>query len=221
MSAKGVYKNFRICQTCNKNLPLNREHFRTIKSHKKEVFQLTCRKCQLLIENIPIWKDNNLLCNNCKNYLPETEFTSNGSKNKDRNFKKYCCKKCSTKRQNSYIKNLDDNTKLHKTLNYRLLGAKERSIKSKINFNIDLEYIKNLWEIQQQKCKISNIEMTFEMRKGRTFTNVSIDRIDSKKGYVKGNIQLVCMAINQMKSDLTKEELIFFCKKIIENENNN
>lgn len=35
-------------------------------------------------------------------------------------------------------------------------------------------------------------------------------------GYIKGNIQLVCMAVNQMKSDLTIEQLKYFCKSILE-----
>lgn len=51
---------------------------------------------------------------------------------------------------------------------------------------------------------------------GRVPTNLSVDRIDSGLGYIKGNIQLVCMAANQMKSDLTIEQLKYFCKSILE-----
>ena len=55
------------------------------------------------------------------------------------------------------------------------------------------------------------------MFKGRIFTNVSVDRIDSNKGYTKNNVQLVCMAINQMKSDMSIEELLYFCEHIVYN----
>jgi hypothetical protein len=59
--------------------------------------------------------------------------------------------------------------------------------------------------------------MTNVSNNGRILTNLSIDRIDSKKGYIKDNIQFVCMAINQMKSDLTLDELYFFCENILKN----
>lgn len=41
----------------------------------------------------------------------------------------------------------------------------------------------------------------------RVPTNVSVDRINSNLGYIKGNLQLVCMAVNQIK---------YFCKSILE-----
>lgn len=57
--------------------------------------------------------------------------------------------------------------------------------------------------------------MTYALDNGRTFTNVSIDRINSNLGYKKDNIQLVCMAVNQMKSDLSIQELYMFCEAIL------
>ena len=47
--------------------------------------------------------------------------------------------------------------------------------------------------------------------------NVSIDLIDNTKGYVKGNIALVCLAINMMKYTLELKELIEWCKLIATN----
>ena len=57
--------------------------------------------------------------------------------------------------------------------------------------------------------------MTFEQGNGRISTNVSIDQINPKEGYTIGNIQLVCMAINQMKSDLNMDEVYMFCEGIL------
>jgi len=59
--------------------------------------------------------------------------------------------------------------------------------------------------------------MTYEINNGRVPTNLSVDKIDCKLPYSKNNIQLVCMAVNQMKSDMTIAQLIYFCKNIIEN----
>ena len=59
--------------------------------------------------------------------------------------------------------------------------------------------------------------MTFKQCNGRTPTNVSIDQVNHKEGYVIAHIQLVCMAVNQMKSDLEMDDLYTFCKAILEN----
>jgi hypothetical protein len=43
----------------------------------------------------------------------------------------------------------------------------------------------------------------------------SIDRIDSSKGYIKGNVQILSMKANNMKSSANVEELLIFSKNII------
>ncbi|MBK8156427.1 MAG: hypothetical protein IPK55_10760 [Streptococcus sp.] len=43
---------------------------------------------------------------------------------------------------------------------------------------------------------------------------ISIDRINCEQGYLKGNIQLLCWGVNQMKNDLDNQELIDWCNKI-------
>jgi hypothetical protein len=45
----------------------------------------------------------------------------------------------------------------------------------------------------------------------------SLDRIDSKKGYVRGNVRWVSRAINLMKNDMSDESLNEFLKLISEN----
>ena len=39
---------------------------------------------------------------------------------------------------------------------------------------------------------------------------VSVDRIESGRGYVQGNIQLVCQAINYAKNKFTNEQFLTF-----------
>ena len=63
--------------------------------------------------------------------------------------------------------------------------------------------------------------MTTVLYDGRIPTNVSLDRIDTKKGYTMDNVQLVCMACNQMKNDLSMDELYSFCKNIVSVYENN
>ena len=57
--------------------------------------------------------------------------------------------------------------------------------------------------------------MTYKFYEGRVNTNLSVDRIDSAKGYSKDNVQLVCMAANQMKNDLSMEEFINMCASVL------
>lgn len=82
---------------------------------------------------------------------------------------------------------------------------------------LSLGYIKDLLEKQGGKCALSGIEMTFIKIPGvpKVHTNLSIDRIDSSKPYEVGNIQLVCAITNIMKSTLTMEELVSWCKSIV------
>jgi hypothetical protein len=45
----------------------------------------------------------------------------------------------------------------------------------------------------------------------------SLDRIDSSKGYFKGNVQWIHKDLNVMKMDLTEEKFIDYCKLVYEN----
>jgi len=49
-------------------------------------------------------------------------------------------------------------------------------------------------------------------RQGRY--NVSVDRVNSKIGYVEGNVQLICARINEMKSDMSEDEFLGLVKTI-------
>jgi len=56
---------------------------------------------------------------------------------------------------------------------------------------------------------------------GRTFENEgpysrSIDRIDSAKGYIEGNVVSCTIDINGKKSNLSEEEIELLYKKIVE-----
>jgi len=45
---------------------------------------------------------------------------------------------------------------------------------------------------------------------------VSIERIDSNKGYTPENTILVCQAINRMKSDFEFEEFYELCRDVVQ-----
>lgn len=155
-----------------------------------------------------------LFCYKCKKYKSEDQFDSMPNK-WFRNNKDYRCKQC--KKEQTEKRRLCNRGKqdLDRLLLERFHAAKERAAKKNLEFNITTEYLKYLWFKQCGKCALSGIDMTYIFFNGRTPTNVSIDRILPEKGYTMDNIQLVCMACNQMKNDLIEEQLYEFCKKIV------
>ena len=174
-----------------------------------------CRKCEDRIKTENEWKGQKLLCHKCKTYKKEDCFTPNNNKNKIRKFRRYVCNECLKSIRVEKNRNLDTENKLKKCLRFRVLGAKDRATKHNIPFNLELKDVLELWRKQEGKCALSDVPMTFELNKGRVPTNVSIDKINKDLGYLKDNVQLVCMACNQIKSDLTEEEMYNFCKKIV------
>ena len=62
--------------------------------------------------------------------------------------------------------------------------------------------------------------MTTITGEGQVNTNISIDRIDSSVGYVKGNMQFVCRIINIMKTNLSSSDFLEWCNIIVNNNKN-
>jgi hypothetical protein len=80
--------------------------------------------------------------------------------------------------------------------------------------------IQEAWDIflyQSRKCALSGIELTFPFgHKDKSWT-ASLDRIDSSKGYILGNVQWVHKDINIMKNKFNQEHFINMCKLISNN----
>ena len=211
----GKKLKYRTCSICGKEFPLTRNFF---KRNSDDSFHEMCRECEEEVKHNIEWKDGLLKCHKCGKFLPVDEFgKSDHYPYRDHHDAR--CRNCRTKRTNELKKEYSDEYGLLKVLQMRYLAAKDRANKKSLPFNITKEYLKKLWDEQNGRCAICGVPMTFEQCNGRTSTNVSIDQISHKEGYVIGNIQLVCMAVNQMKSDLEMDELYTFCKAILENKN--
>ena len=127
--------------------------------------------------------------------------------------------------QNSeIIKKYCDNRKdEYSPFRYHLNNAKKHSIKNKHTINIDLEYLKILWDHQQGKCAVTGLHLQIKhihTKKQRTDKNpyqASLDRIDNNQGYIKGNVRFVCLIFNYARNTFSDREVIEFCKKVIDN----
>lgn len=94
--------------------------------------------------------------------------------------------------------------------NYRA-SAKRRNI----NFEVTISELEEQWNKQEGKCAYTGEILVLpdkseNLRKG----NASIDRIDSSKGYVKGNIQFTTKHINIAKKELSDVDFINICKQV-------
>jgi len=114
--------------------------------------------------------------------------------------------------------NKNPNYKGTKNVSYTYFSRIQRGAKSrKLEFNITIDYLQSLLENQEFKCKLSGINLIMNASNGvkQNYLNTgSVDRIDSLKGYIEGNIQWVHKTINVMKQDLTDNDFIEWCKII-------
>ena len=83
--------------------------------------------------------------------------------------------------------------------------------------DMTVEFLKSLWESQGGKCPYTNIMMRIPESTTKTCNSpefASLDRIDSSKGYVKGNVEFVCQFVNLAKNRYSKQQTIEIISKI-------
>lgn len=74
-------------------------------------------------------------------------------------------------------------------------NARFRAGKRGIPFNLDAEDVEAFQKIiDAGACQLSGI--SFTILSGQTSTSPSLDRIDPALGYVKGNVRVICHALN-------------------------
>lgn len=87
--------------------------------------------------------------------------------------------------------------------------------KRKIDFDITIDDVLKVYLDQGKVCSLSGIPIGWT-RMEKTH-NISIDRIDSDKGYTTDNIQLVYPKINMMKFTYSQDEFIDLCRLVSNN----
>ena len=117
-------------------------------------------------------------------------------------------------RKKSYEKRRADKADPDKIgkMEYKALKARVAAHAKKgriMGFNITPEYIQSIYDSQNGVCALSGLKFEMELGKPRKRNpyRPSVDRINSNKGYVKGNIQFVLAIVNTMKMDYTDDIL--------------
>lgn len=125
-----------------------------------------------------------------------------------RNITKSCG--CKTYGQNSHL------YKGYKELSHTywttlILSAQKRNLE----FSINIKYAWEIFESQNKKCALSGEILLFAKSPKKLIEQTaSLDRIDSSKGYVEGNVQWVHKMINRIKSDIDNNDFILWCAKV-------
>lgn len=158
-------------------------------------------------------------CKMCQLKKPLNEFYTNGTYHDGTIIYRTRCKLCVNLvlAKQSAQKYKTKAEKLSASAKNYIAALHNRSSKRKLHlgFNIDCEYLNDLYQKQNGQCAISGVLMTYQAGQGRVKTNISLDRIDSSKGYIKGNVHLVCDLINTMKSNISLDEFYKWCALVI------
>ena len=86
--------------------------------------------------------------------------------------------------------------------------------KRNIPFSVTVKYAWELFLQQNEKCSLSGLSLSFGNKRDKIEQTASLDRIDSSKGYEKGNVQWVHKIINIMKGTNSQDDFVRICKLI-------
>jgi len=165
-----------------------------------------------------------VVCSNpeCKKefYKDSSEVTRNNSIGRKNHCSLKCCGHTSHEHLKKYSKENIKFLEPHRD-NGRdeFTGLREhfrRVKKRKHYYDISLDDLLDIWNNQEGICQYSGVKLLHPNEGGNNLNTASLDRIDSKLGYVKGNLQFISIICNQAKNNLTHENMVTFLKTICE-----
>jgi hypothetical protein len=140
-----------------------------------------------------------LKCCACGNSFgkEKKEFTRQTKKGNN-NF--YCDSKCAGKVHQSTEKAPFD---------FMATNAKRNAKGRNFEFNISSSYLEKVWLDQKGKCSYTGVDLILPTYKHFSSPRkASLDRIDSSKGYIEGNVEFVCIFVNLGKNGFKKEDIL-------------
>lgn len=93
-------------------------------------------------------------------------------------------------------------------LNSRFVCWKKRARQREIPFEITLEHLQSMPLV----CHYTGHKLVLESNQWNT---ISLDRLDSSKGYTSSNVVYCCSFVNLMKHTLSYDEFIRSCKAVV------
>lgn len=131
--------------------------------------------------------------------------------------KMFCSRSCSGANCNKYRDRKTGNYFIPKNIpkddlspfRYLLRSAKRRFK----GCDLTLEQLKTLWNNQKGICPYTGFQLqlrSYKKNANQGMIQASLDRIDSNLPYTISNIEFVCVSINYLKAQFSKQEVIIF-----------
>jgi len=99
--------------------------------------------------------------------------------------------------------------------------SKNRSNEKFQEFNLSLEYLKDLWKKQSGICPLTGCNLILPKGTGNEVAwenkspyNASLDRIDNSIGYLEGNVRFISVMANYARNTFSDDQLIEFCQQV-------
>lgn len=147
------------------------------------------------------WIDeNNIACSRCFEIKNKNYFPFSTSNSREGYYFSYC-KECRSKQAKLNRLNSSDSFK------ERCSKIKKRAEQKNIEFNLDENYLKEIFIAQEGRCFYTNCDIDLSFGRGLQSNSCSVDRVVSERGYIKGNVVLTTHRANTIKSNLTLEEM--------------
>lgn len=144
--------------------------------------------------------DLKLKCYICKKLILRSKYSKTGGLAKAI----FTCRECNKERfaKTKYS--------LRARLTRLAVNAKMKDVQSDLN----QDFLVHLYEKQNGKCYYLDCDMKLNPENKRDYYLISLDRIDSSKGYNKKNVVLCCWGVNKAKSDTPLKQFIEMCSII-------
>lgn len=172
-----------------------------------------CKICGRSDDEIPFYRHTNE-CRECallrisaynKKRTQDPEYKE---KQRER-WKKW--RKANPRKRNSEMEKKSKQSSPRRFMSDMMAHLRRQSRKSGTPFDVELDYVENLWKKQRGRCSLTGVEMTHT---SSDLFGVRIDAIDRSKGYIKGNVQLICDGIKRMKKDMSNDAVKSFIREI-------
>lgn len=185
----------KVCTRCGEEKPLS--HFLRSK-RSKTGYHILCKDCGIAAAK-QISDGDTKTCTMCGVVKPFSEFFLHPS---HKNGRHSGCKQCQLQAKKRRYQERATIPLRERFLAWRR-NAKGRAIPFEITVG-DLEEMPMV-------CHYTGRQLILDKNK---YDTVSLDRLDSSKGYTKDNVVFCCEFINRMKMELTYNQFIYSCTLI-------
>lgn len=193
------------CKACQRQRRVRYTDRRRVEKLGKEIAY--ARKRRLVKrQRVP---DGHKLCGHCEKAKLPSEFHRGNRQGKFGVGS--LCKSCTAIKQKEYHSRSPRN-RLRASYNTAMDSARRR----RFEFSISLDDLEEMWNSQNGCCFYTGIPMSYSG--DRLPESVSVDRLDSTRGYALSNIVLCCNYVNLMKNNRPVEEFFRWCELVIKHQ---